>query len=61
MDSNKYNENSYSGRGEEKHETKMWANIWSGYCSMEMNEGIHSKLISPDILTVIKVRIFGMA
>jgi hypothetical protein len=28
---------------------------------MKMNEGIYNKLISPDILTVIKVCIFGMA
>jgi hypothetical protein len=47
--------------GEENHETDMWADICSGYCAMEMNEGIHNKLISPYILTIIKEHIFGMA
>jgi hypothetical protein len=59
MDLNKYNEDSCSDGGKENHETNMWANICNGYCSM--NEGIYNKLISPDILTIIKVRIFGMA
>jgi len=61
MDPNKYNEKSCNDGGKENHETNMWADICNGYCSMKMNEGIYNKFISPDILTVIKVHIFGMA
>ena len=47
--------------GKENHEKNMWVDICNGYCSMRMNEGIYNKLISPDILTIIEVCIFGMA